>query len=78
MSNIQHYILGHIFNKFSNKFDKALEDAYDLESLMKAHNDFIQSLHKACCEFQEYNSTSYGFYLVSVTKRVLIHIINHC
>ncbi|KAF5297036.1 hypothetical protein FQA39_LY12250 [Lamprigera yunnana] len=60
-SNIQHYILGHVFSEFSMKFMKAFDNSYDLATVIKAHSNFVFAFYKVCKDFQEYECKSYGF-----------------
>ncbi|XP_031330439.1 gamma-tubulin complex component 5-like isoform X2 [Photinus pyralis] len=70
-SNIQHYILGHVFSELSLKFKRSFENAYGLESVTRAHADFIRSLHRVCHEFQERERDGYGFCLLLLLVKKL-------
>ncbi|KAK4877879.1 hypothetical protein RN001_010385 [Aquatica leii] len=64
VSSVQHYILGHAYSELSLRFTKELEKAYDLESLNRAHADYVAAIHKVCCDFQEYERNGHGFLLM--------------
>ncbi|KAI4454641.1 gamma tubulin complex protein [Holotrichia oblita] len=52
-SNIQHYILGYVFNKYLRRFEQDFEAAYNLDTLISSHSNFINSVYKTSMDFQK-------------------------
>lgn len=63
-SNIQHYILGYVFNKFLRQFDVDFEKSCNLDTLISAHSHFINSVYGAAVNFRDLQSKGHGFNLV--------------
>lgn len=61
VSSVQHYVLGHLFSTVKKVFDKNLEESYDLESLIDAHNYFVDSMYGFCQKLRDNEKESYGF-----------------
>lgn len=66
MTSIQHYILGHLIHVLSKNFDKDLDAAYDLETIRKAHDTFINRIYSFCMKLKDEKSDIYGFKKVNI------------
>lgn len=75
-SNIQHYILGYVFNKYLRKFEQDFEAAYNLDTLILSHSNFINSVYTASMDFQKLNEKGHGFNLVSFDPVSIVKLGN--
>lgn len=58
---IQHFVLGYVSYTFAYDFERKFEKAISLDSLISAHADYINFVHKCCTEVRDFNIIRYGF-----------------
>ena len=63
-SSIQHYICGHIFNKYLRRFNADFEHACNLDMLIECHHEYISSMSRMVKCFRECDGR-FGFEMVS-------------
>ncbi|GJQ85078.1 hypothetical protein Trydic_g3734 [Trypoxylus dichotomus] len=63
-SNIQHYILGYVFSKFLRRFELDFEAAYNLDTLISSHSNFINSVYNVSMDFKRLHEKTHGFNLL--------------
>lgn len=64
LMEIQHYIFGFVFWRLKKNYLKNFEDSTSLDSLINAHQSYIDSLHAYCKEVEEFNASINEFQTV--------------